>query len=610
MRVGMGLLRSKSGTYYVRKKVPKQLEQAAARALDNGKDRQTFLKKSLRTKDLAEAKRKAPAVLMQFDGVLARATALASAQPLRAVLAQSEIDRMGAYYFALQLSNHDEYVRLGPTNERGMRELVRDIDMDGQRDPEEWSDPVPSFGLSGGQMLEMADGLAELLPEAEAALARGNIAHVEHQIERVLEAFQMRLEPTSDAYGQLGTVILRQHVLALRAIKSRSEGEPIVTPRLPEVGAVSVIGGETLRAAFAGWEKERDPSPRTHTEYERAIRLFIEMHGDLPIVQLRRRHALRFREALQDVPQKRKGKLLTAPLPELAQWGGEHPEVRKLSSTTVNKLLGGVQAVGLWARDRGLIPEDVPWSDPFANMRLPEDTPERESFTTRELQTLFADPVFTEGGRPNAGQGEAAFWMPLLALFTGARRGELAGLTVADVPTAEVTGARVLVFKRDSDRGKTLKNKGSARTVPIHPELARLGFLQFVEDVRRARGKDAWLFPVLAPERGDEGVKAWTKWFHRRLRELGVTDRHKVFHSFRHNFKDALRAAKVGEDLNDALTGHSNGSSVGRGYGAKNMVQRFGLATLVDAVSKVSYPGLDLSAVSSRGAKRRNKTSR
>jgi integrase len=44
-----------------------------------------------------------------------------------------------------------------------------------------------------------------------------------------------------------------------------------------------------------------------------------------------------------------------------------------------------------------------------------------------------------------------------------------------------------------------------------------------------------------------------------------------VFHSFRHGFKDALRAAGVSEDVNDALTGHAGGSSVARGYGAKDM---------------------------------------
>jgi hypothetical protein len=69
-----------------------------------------------------------------------------------------------------------------------------------------------------------------------------------------------------------------------------------------------------------------------------------------------------------------------------------------------------------------------------------------------------------------------------------------------------------------------------------------------------------------------------------------------VFHSFRHGFKDAARAARVSEDLHDALTGHA-GSSVGRTYGSRDMVRRFGLETLADAVNKIKYPGLDLSNV-------------
>jgi hypothetical protein len=71
----------------------------------------------------------------------------------------------------------------------------------------------------------------------------------------------------------------------------------------------------------------------------------------------------------------------------------------------------------------------------------------------------------------------------------------------------------------------------------------------------------------------------------------------RVFHSFRHGFKDALRTARISEDVNDALTGHAGGSSIARGYGAKDIVRRFGLPALADAVSKVAYPGLDLSHV-------------
>ena len=129
----------------------------------------------------------------------------------------------------------------------------------------------------------------------------------------------------------------------------------------------------------------------------------------------------------------------------------------------------------------------------------------------------------------------------------------------------------------------------------MHPELARIGFLELVERVRHEGGKDARLFPLLTPgPRGGFG-EAWSKWFGRYIRQLGITNKALVFHSFRHGFKDALRAAGVSEDVNDALTGHAGGGTVGRTYGAKDMLKRFGLPILNDAVSKVRYPGLDLS---------------
>ena len=53
----------------------------------------------------------------------------------------------------------------------------------------------------------------------------------------------------------------------------------------------------------------------------------------------------------------------------------------------------------------------------------------------------------------------------------------------------------------------------------------------------------------------------------------------------------------AGSDVNDALTGHSGGNPVARGYGWKDMVRRFGFSTLNAAVEKVAYPGLDLSRV-------------
>jgi hypothetical protein len=51
--------------------------------------------------------------------------------------------------------------------------------------------------------------------------------------------------------------------------------------------------------------------------------------------------------------------------------------------------------------------------------------------------------------------------------------------------------------------------------------LVKLGFLDYVRGVQRTHGGDAWLFPLVAPDTG--GVKAWSKWFGRFIRDIGIT---------------------------------------------------------------------------------------
>src|SRR5436305_13794916 len=52
MRARMGLHKNEHGIWQVRRKVPKRLEQAVARVLENGKKRQPWLSRSLRTGDV------------------------------------------------------------------------------------------------------------------------------------------------------------------------------------------------------------------------------------------------------------------------------------------------------------------------------------------------------------------------------------------------------------------------------------------------------------------------------------------------------------------------------------------------------------------------------
>ena len=274
-------------------------------------------------------------------------------------------------------------------------------------------------------------------------------------------------------------------------------------------------GHTTLPSAFDAWKRARNRSPRTVQEYEYAIKLFGELHGAMPLATIRKTQARQFRQALQDVPIKRfrTGKLLTARLPELAAWGRENPDAQKIGAGTINKLLGALQSIGRWARKEDLVPEE--WADPFADMRLDEDESSRAPFELRELQAIFTAAVFTKGERPKGGQGEAAFWLPLLALFGGERLSELTGLRVSDVAHNELIGAVAIYINEDRKAGRRLKTKQSERFIPAHPQLIELGFLDFVAAQATARGTDAWLFPLVAPR--TNGTAAYSKWFGRGL---------------------------------------------------------------------------------------------
>ena len=225
MRLLMGLSKNRHGTYYAIKKVPEHLQEAVARALNNGKASQTWLKRSLGTKDAEQANRVAKPVLIEFDRTLDRARALIAARPLRASLSPIEIKRMAEYQYAKKLAAHDEFVRDAPKIEAEFRKL--------EPDAGPWVHPIPEFGLSGGQLFDLADNLPRIVREAEAALSKGDIAHVGIQLEHLLETFQTNLDKKTTSYRELGLEVLRAEVRALRAIQQRDAGEPIETPPLP-----------------------------------------------------------------------------------------------------------------------------------------------------------------------------------------------------------------------------------------------------------------------------------------------------------------------------------------------------------------------------------------
>src|SRR3546814_6900576 len=77
----------------------------------------------------------------------------------------------------------------------------------------------------------------------------------------------------------------------------------------------------------------------------------------------------------------------------------------------------------------------------------------------------------------------------------GLRRGEIAQLAPQDVKEIE----KVWVMRV---RGERLKTINAHRTIPVHPELQRLGVLRFVEQQRQAG--TGFRFPLQEPNKREQ----------------------------------------------------------------------------------------------------------
>ncbi len=73
----MGVIKNRHGVHCARRKVPPELAGAVARHTGSARERQSWLQRSLRTKDFREANIRAKPVLIEFDQILEKAKALA-----------------------------------------------------------------------------------------------------------------------------------------------------------------------------------------------------------------------------------------------------------------------------------------------------------------------------------------------------------------------------------------------------------------------------------------------------------------------------------------------------------------------------------------------------
>lgn len=208
-----------------------------------------------------------------------------------------------------------------------------------------------------------------------------------------------------------------------------------------------------------------------------------------------------------------------------------------------------------------------PWLD--AILKAPKDTSspnkKKAMFSQEDLLNIFSLPEYVaEDEKPYK------FWLPLLALFTGARREELLQLHLSDFIIKDDTKCINITDLEDEDGGsagtRQLKNTVSRRIVPIHEELLNLGLWRYVEELR-AKGCKR-LFEELKPSGPDlkYGHSLSQSWYSKVLSRAGVkgdkANGKKTFHSYRHTFISHCTHKLLPDPYVYYITGHSYKSDV------------------------------------------------
>ncbi len=342
-----------------------------------------------------------------------------------------------------------------------------------------------------------------------------------------------------------------EHARALETLRTMRESTP---PPATSAKAARTLG--EARDLFLVQFREKNPAPATLHETVATLGMFVDIVGagkPMDAIGVDDVDALRAVLAVWPVRARVRPEYKTLSTRDIIK-KAKKDKPPGIKVRTKDKHLDNVRKFFGWAVQRHEMTHN-PLSGVRLQTKAQKATLTRRGFTAPELSALFSRHL-----RARHAATPSYFWLPVLALYTGARLRELAQLRVVDVH--EVAG----VWGVDINyHAGSLKNPQSQRFVPLASSVLALGFLDYVDDVRAA-GFDR-VFPDGSwSAKNGPGDKV-SKWFNRGYtRAAGLVDPALVFHSFRHTFADTADGVGLTEAQIGALTGHQSATVLGQHY--------------------------------------------
>ena len=539
----------KTGSYYLNRRVPTDVSEAFGKI---------HVLKSLGTKDYREAEKRICKMWLsyqqEFEKLRAQRQTL---QPLR----EDQAEQLALLWYS-DLLEEDDRKRI---------------------DEGHWDKTLR----------KSEESLAWTLAPTKEALAKGDVAYISDEMDDWLDGVGYAFERDSLAYQKTGMAFLRSFVKYLEAVRLRNQGEVIDTPQVTLPAAVV-----RLSEVVSDYLDSR-PDNVMSKKLRAALPKFLEVVGNKPVAEIKQADVLGFFRLIQRIPTERGGKKSPKGI-LLKDLAGD--VVTMAPATFENNYVSPLRLFFKWAKatyqDQGFPNTLTTDGVEYLGTRK-EGEHKQRAFDRHELVRLFEGAEFEAfAANPDT---HHCYWLPVLGLFTGARINELCQINPQqDVRKLEGVWCIHLTAESEGDERITKSIKtGKARVVPLHPEVIRLGFLEYVERIKQDGHK--LLFPAFKPKVGKASANA-REWFAKFLKDVGIRDETQGSkltgsHVFRHNLityagnhEDPGLEATIG-----LITGHTRQttgvSRVQQGYVSKRTVDKlYGIVCKIDFDLKLPEP--------------------
>lgn len=472
---------------------------------------------------------------------------------------------------------------------------------------------------------ELIATLLASLDDAEAAIDREReVAALTIKLARLQAAFSAAKDATAmgEALDGLrpGLEGLPAKINNLVRLGKIGEGQEAVAALLGMLGdmglPVTPVKTPTvmsfLQDIYIMEKKLQDDSHRHIVNY---VSLFARITGDRCLADYRRTQVVEYVRTLERM----KNSLGKSPKDDgrsiddlLADSEGK----ATMNATTIEKHIQHVKAFFRTATKHHRFASSDEIDDMFDDIDLSDFVPsvsKRKRWSMEQLNQLFVSPIWRGTAsapeewskRHLVGENiyqDAYWWLPVVALWTGARLEELAQLHHEDL-RHDYNG---IPYIRIHDEGiRRLKTPSSKRDVPVHSFLISLGFLKLFDPTMA--GQRIW--PELVPtgrlqKLGDTYSTHFTDY----RRRCGLYERWRDYHSFRRTFISTLRTrAKVDVLTVAAMAGHDEELDIFEQAEQTDDYTDYDISPLSEAIERLDYGvyGLDVALI--KGSKSTHK---